>query len=69
MEIRVNGEARRLAERATLREMLESLNLPSLERGIAVCVNGEVISRGAWSEVTLSAGDELEIVQAAQGGL
>lgn len=52
----------------SLREFLESLALPTLESGVAVSVNGEVVSRTAWPGTRLKASDELEIVQATQGG-
>jgi len=52
----------------SLREFLESLALPALESGVAVSVNGEVVSRAAWPGTRLKARDELEIVQATQGG-
>ena len=68
MEIKVNGEPRTLPEPATLLQFLKSLDLPSLERGLAVCVNGEVVGKAHWNSKTLEPDDELEIVRAAQGG-
>ena len=68
MEIKVNGQPRELEQGSSLLGFLESLALPTLERGVAVCVNGEVIRRPDWSQWEIQAGDELEIVQATQGG-
>lgn len=68
MEIKVNGETRDIAASPTLLEFLQSLNLPSLDRGVAVCVNGEVVRRAEWPQTVVNPHDELEIVNAAQGG-
>ena len=68
MEIRVNGEPRTLGGEATLLEFLKSMGLPSLEHGIAVCVNGEIVRKTEWEARALRPDDELEIVNAAQGG-
>jgi sulfur carrier protein len=37
-------------------------------RGVAVAINGTVVPRAAWSSTRLSAGDQVEIVRARQGG-
>jgi sulfur carrier protein len=36
--------------------------------GVAVAVNGAVVPRAAWPQTRLAPGDEIEIVQAKQGG-
>jgi sulfur carrier protein len=68
MEIVVNGAPRQVECATSLRQLLESLQLPALERGIAVCVNGELVRRAEWPARALKARDEIEIVQATQGG-
>jgi len=68
MEILVNGQPRQVDSAATLRGFLESLGLATLETGIAVSVNGELVRRAEWPKTRLKARDELEIVQATQGG-
>ena len=68
MNIIVNGESRALEAPATLREFLLSLNLPSLERGVAVCINGEMVRKAQWAQTRINPDDELEIVNATQGG-
>ncbi len=68
MEIKVNGQLREVESPATLREFLSSLNLPSLERGIAVCINGEIVRKADWKSTRINPDDELEIVYATQGG-
>jgi sulfur carrier protein len=37
-------------------------------RGIAVAVGGEVVTRSAWDERPLAAGDQVEVLTIAQGG-
>jgi sulfur carrier protein len=64
----VNGTPRRVADALNLRDLLESLRLPALERGIAVSVNGELVRKAEWNVLALKPSDEIEIVQATQGG-
>jgi sulfur carrier protein len=68
MEILVNGKPQTLSGAMTLRQFLDTLRIPTLERGVAVCLNGEVVRRPDWERTALQARDELEIVQATQGG-
>jgi sulfur carrier protein len=68
VNILVNGKPAALPDAMTLRQYLETLGLPTLARGVAVSVNGELVRRGEWARTPLKAEDELEIVQATQGG-
>jgi sulfur carrier protein len=68
MEIWVNGRVHNLPGAMTLRQFLETLGLPTLESGVAVCVNGELVRKTEWERTALKPDDELEIVQATQGG-
>ena len=68
IQIKINGDPRNVSQSLSVLGLLESLALPSLERGVAVCVNGEVVRRSDWPTVLLQSGDELEIVHATQGG-
>lgn len=68
VDILVNGKPQALPAAMTVRQFLETLRLPTLERGVAVCLNGEVVRKTEWERTALKARDELEIVQAAQGG-
>ena len=67
-EILVNGKPQTLSQPLTLRQFLETLRLPTLERGVAVSLNGELVRRHDWERTALQPQDELEIVQATQGG-
>lgn len=65
----VNGAARTVAAGTTLPALLAAEGIDvEAARGIAVAVNEEVVRRAAWAEVTLAAGDRVEIVTANAGG-
>ncbi|ARA94979.1 MAG: sulfur carrier protein ThiS [Bacteroidetes bacterium] len=69
MTIAVNGEPREVPAGATLPDLLATLGIdPEGARGIAVAVNEEVVRRARWGEVTLAAGDTVEVITAVQGG-
>ena len=65
-EIVLNGEPTTVEEGLTVERLVSSM-LPS-SRGVAVAIGREVVPRSAWSEMTLTAGDEVEVVTAAAGG-
>jgi thiamine biosynthesis protein ThiS len=66
MEIVVNGEARRVAERSTLLDLLETLGLDP--RTVVVEVNREIVRRPRLGETALAAGDAVELVHFVGGG-
>ena len=66
MEIRLNGENRRLDAPATVLQLLEAEGLG--ERRVAVEVNGEIVPRSRHAVHRLAAGDVVEIVHALGGG-
>jgi sulfur carrier protein len=68
MNITVNGEARELGAGATVASVVEMLDVASGARGVAVALNGEVVSRGRWADTQLSDGSTVEVVAAIQGG-
>jgi sulfur carrier protein len=65
--IRVNGEDEPLSV-ATLEALLVAREIAPDRRGVAVALNGSVVSRAHWAETRLTAGDIVEIVLAKQGG-
>jgi sulfur carrier protein len=65
--IRVNGQNEPLAV-ATLMALLHEKEIAANARGVAVAINGMVVPRAAWPSTRLSAGDQIEIVRARQGG-
>jgi sulfur carrier protein len=68
MTVVLNGEPRDVPDGATVAAVLAGIG-PGLDRrGTAVAVNGEVVPRGTWDDVTLSEGDRVEVLGAMQGG-
>lgn len=68
MQLYVNGAPRSEEGPLTLQALVERLELPTGPRGVAVSVNGEVVTRSAWAETKLQDDDEVEIVTAVSGG-
>jgi sulfur carrier protein len=62
----LNDTPREVTPDQTVAELLSELVLPA--KGIAVAVNGEVVSRGDWPTHQLHDGDRVEVLSAAQGG-
>jgi thiamine biosynthesis protein ThiS len=65
IEIRVNGEERRVAA-ATVAELLVGLGLPAQK--VAVERNLEIVPRSLHAETRLAPGDAIEIVHFIGGG-
>ncbi len=51
---------------ATVPDLLAQIGAPS--NGVAIAVNGEIISRSRWSETRVGDGDIVEVITAMQGG-
>jgi len=66
MQIRVNGEAHALRERATVADLL--LALGHAGKRIAVERNGEIVPRSRHASTELAPDDRVEIVVAVGGG-
>lgn len=62
----VNGEDRPLPDPATVDRLVDVLACG--RRGIAVAVNSEVVPRSLWPTTPLTPGDQVEVLQAVQGG-
>lgn len=65
--IRLNGKPADVPAE-TLTEVLAFLGIHSEQRGVAVAVNGTVVPRRSWAATDISAGDDVEVINAAQGG-
>jgi thiamine biosynthesis protein ThiS len=65
MTVKVNGDARELAEGTTLREIVEQFNLKP-ER-VAIELNRRLVRADKY-DVKLKSGDEVEIVTFVGGG-
>ncbi|GGP77633.1 thiamine biosynthesis protein ThiS [Streptosporangium pseudovulgare] len=66
MNVTINGVARELPSGATVAEAVKTLT--ETRNGVAVAVNGEVVSRGAWDSTALADADAVEVLTAVQGG-
>lgn len=68
MNVIVNGDERAMPDGATVEQLLGALGAPESGRGVAVAVGGEVVPRSRWHLTALSAGDQVEVLTAVQGG-
>lgn len=76
--ITVNGDARALVIGATVTDLVQAVTGRRIavngqaadgnRLGVAVALNAEVVPRSQWAVTTVIAGDDIEIVTAAQGG-
>lgn len=65
MQLHVNGKPLE-TRAATIAELLQELQISPV--GTAVAVNQSVVRRAGHAEFRLSAGDQIEIIRAVQGG-
>lgn len=68
MNATVNGEPRELPAGATVASVLELLDVAADARGVAVAVDGEVVSRSRWRVTAVPDGAAIEVVAAIGGG-
>jgi sulfur carrier protein len=69
MRVTINGEGQEFAGEPTVEDAVRHLHGEGVPaRGVAVAVNGEVVPRSHWSEVTLKDSDRVEILRAVGGG-
>jgi sulfur carrier protein len=68
MELTVNGKKTQHDDGLSVASLLASLEVEAGAGGVAVAVNGAVVPRDRWSEVTLAQGDRVEVIHAVQGG-
>ncbi|WP_169978614.1 MULTISPECIES: sulfur carrier protein ThiS [unclassified Microbispora] len=66
MKVTINGGTAELPEGATVGDAVRTLT--SLMSGVAVALNGEVVSRSAWDSTQVADGDGVEVLTAVQGG-
>lgn len=68
MNIVINGQSKSVADSATVADVVASLDRGANGRGIAVAVNGEVVTRTEWKSRRLGDKDRVEILRAVGGG-
>ncbi|MFG1944631.1 sulfur carrier protein ThiS [Nonomuraea sp. NPDC048826] len=66
MKVMINGAAREVAEGMTVAQAVRTLT--EAHSGVAVAVNDEVVTRGAWETTALRDSDRVEVLTAVQGG-
>lgn len=66
IKLTVNGEPRELEGPVALEAFLESLGVNT--QMVAVALNGTVLQRGKYADITLNDGDTLEVVRPVGGG-
>ncbi len=64
--ITLNGKPHEIDRAQPVADLLTALGVNP--RQVAVAVNGEVITRDSWPQVTIRKGDVVEIVRAVGGG-
>jgi sulfur carrier protein len=71
-EIYVNGEPRAFASGTALADLLRTLGIDpdpeSGSRGVAVAIDGRVVSRRVWATTPLAPGNRVEVIGAIGGG-
>jgi sulfur carrier protein len=68
VNVTVNGEPREMGAGATVATVVEMLDVAPSGRGVAVALDGEVVSRGRWADTRLSEGSMVEVLAAIGGG-
>jgi sulfur carrier protein len=68
VNVTVNGEPRQLPAGATVASVVELLDVTPGARGVAVALDGEVVTRSDWPATELREGALVEVVAAIQGG-
>jgi len=66
LRVQINGEAREVADKLKLSELVNELSLAP-ER-VAIELNQKVMRRNLWSMTILKDGDRIEIVHFVGGG-
>jgi sulfur carrier protein len=68
LRVSLNGREVTVAEGATVADAVELVGVAEGGRGIAVALNGVVVTRAGWPQQALAEGDRLEVLTAVQGG-
>lgn len=68
MTLSVNGQEKIVKDELSLQELIKDMALETDRKGIALCVNLQVIPKETWGGTVLKNNDRIEIVIAAPGG-
>ncbi len=66
MKVKINNEEATLPDGATLADVAAQHGLP--DRGVAVAVNNDMVTRADWAGRTIKEGDDIVILKAFCGG-
>jgi sulfur carrier protein len=67
VRIELNGRGVEVEARATVADAVAAAGA-SERRGVAVAVEGEVVPRSEWESTPLREGQQVDVLQAVQGG-
>jgi sulfur carrier protein len=67
VKVHVNGRTLELPATTTIADLVAQAGART-ERGVAVALDGEVVPRSAWGETRVVEGQEIEVLEARQGG-
>ena len=68
MKIELNGDPVEVRDSASVAELVLAAGADPARRGIAVALDGEVVTRSAWETTVVAEGQKIEVLQAMQGG-
>ncbi len=66
MKITLNGSEREISDETVLSALLSEIGID--ERGTAVAINGEIVSKKIFCEKKINPGDSIDILRAIGGG-
>lgn len=66
MQVKVNGEMRKIDENSTLYDVIHSLGLE--ERVMAAALNMQIVKKDSWNSAVLNDGDVIELLDFVGGG-
>lgn len=66
LSIKLNGNAHEIEDNSSVLSAVERFKME--QKGIAIAVNQQIISKSDWASTTLKNNDEILIIKATQGG-
>ena len=66
MTINVNNKQQNIKELASLRDVINAMNISM--NGIAIAINNVVVVKQEWDTTLIKDNDDITIIQATQGG-
>lgn len=66
--VRINGSEAKVADTASIIDIVRGQGLDPSARGLAVALNESILPSARWEATKVAAGDRIEIVKAFAGG-